>query len=191
MAVTPAVAMGSMMVSSTMAVAGTFLDTYQQRKQADAMEAQQEKANQQAVENAVAQYGDLGTNAGVAQKNAIESALENQMSALKAEGAVAAEAAASATGGGVIDAALSDINQQKGRNLSTIIENKELNMRNIAVQAENVRQGGIANQDLSIISKPSWITAGINMATQATQGLTSVGMAQNTFNQAQLASGGV
>lgn len=152
-------------ISAAMSIASAAASTIQATMTAKAQKKQQQLANEQTISNTIESYKDLDAEQAEVQRLALEENMRNQLNVAEAQGK--ARVQRGATGAGDISTMINDINRTGGENLSNIIENREQRMSVMRQKAEQIRQGGIANQDLSIIQKPSWVSAGLDMAGDA------------------------
>ena len=158
-----------MAVSAVTAVASIASAAVQQKNANEQLKAAN-AFNKQAAINTADSYGQLGVQGKEANRLALEQAIQNQNDASKAAGTVNLVAGASGAAGGSVDSMMTDIQQNKGKNLSIIMDNREIAMQDIKQQGEAIRQGGIASQDQTAIRQPSWVGVGMSVAGAAISG---------------------
>lgn len=175
-----AIPVGVMMAISVAAsMAGTALSMQNQKNIAEAEQELQAQNNAAIDRAAIAQYGDLSAAEDSIQEQASLEGLEQQKAAIQAKGRVNVLAASSGTYGGSIDSMLRDINATRGQNLTTIAKNRSTQLKEVKLQAEQIRYGAAANKSNRIFSKPSSgeMIAGVGLA-----GIQSGLSSYNTFS---------
>ena len=169
------------LVSTAASVAATGYQMYSQQQQAKQEAKSQSETNKQIAIQAASSYDDLTPAEIDANRQAQEAALDQQAQAIQAKGRVNLFAAASGTLGGSVDSLLFDINQQKDKNINSILNQREGGLYSIKQQAEGIRQGAIGSQSRQAINQPSWIEAGFKIGSTVIQGFDRFGRMNETF----------
>lgn len=160
-------------VSTAATIAAQGYSMYSQSQAAKAESQAADEQNKQAAIQAAAAYDELTPAEIDANKQANDAAMAQQAEAIQAKGRVNLFAAASGTGGGSVDSMLFDIDSIKAGNINSIITQRESGLTSIRKQAEQIRQGGLSNQNRQVINSPSWIENGIKLGTSVVQGISS------------------
>lgn len=153
-------------VSGGAQVASGIISGMQSRYDAEAQQEIQKNNNREIDRVAVANYSDLSRAETSIQESAALESLEQQKAYFKARGRVNVLAGSSGTAGGSVDSILRDLNQTKGQNISTITKNRRTQLDEIALQAEQIRQGAKASKSNRIFSKPSGGLIALNAVAQ-------------------------
>ena len=169
------------LVSTAASIAATGYQMYSQNQQAKSEAKAQSELNEQLNIQAAASYDDLSPAEIDANRQAQEAALDQQAQSIQAKGRVNLFAAASGTMGGSVDSLLFDINQQRDKNINSILLQRESGLYSIKQQAESIRQNAIGGQNRQAISQPSWIEAGLKIGSTAIQGFDRYGRMNETF----------
>lgn len=169
------------LVSTAASIAATGYQFYSQQQQAKQEASAQEQMNKQIAVQAAASYDDLSPAEIDANRQAQEASLDQQAQAIQAKGRVNLFAAASGTMGGSVDSLLFDVEQQKSKNINSILTQRESGLYSIKQQAESIRQNAIGSQSRQTISQPSWIEAGLKLGSTAIQGFDKFGRMNETF----------
>lgn len=158
------------LVSTAASVAATGYQVYSQGQQAAAEAEAQKQYNKQVQQQAVMAYDDLSPAEIDANRQANEEAMNQQAELFQAKGRVNVFAAASGTLGGSVDSLLFDYTQQRDRNISSILNQREAGLYSIKQQAESLRQNSISSQNISPISKPSWMEGAFKIGSSIVAG---------------------
>lgn len=169
------------LVSSAATVAAQGYSMYQQQQQAKQEYKYQSEMNKQQALQAAKSYDDLTPSEIDANRQAQEAAIDQQAQALQAKGRVNVFAAAAGTLGGSVDSLLFDIDQQRDKNINTILTQREAGLYSIKQQAESIRQGAISNQSRKAINQPSWLEGGLKIGASVISGLDKYGRMNDTF----------
>lgn len=153
MAAIPVAYLVAASIATSVATAGISMQ--QQKYNAEAQQEMQEQNNAAIDRAAIAQYGDLSAAEDSIQEQAALEGLEQQKAAIQAKGRVNVLAASSGTYGGSIDSMLRDITATRGQNLSTIAKNRSTQLKEVKLQAEQIRYGAAASKSNRVFSKPS------------------------------------
>lgn len=168
-------------VSTAASVAAQGYSMYQQQQQAKQEYNYQSEMNKQQAIQAVNSYDDLTPAEIDANRQAQEAAIDQQAQALQAKGRVNVFAAAAGTLGGSVDSLLFDIDQQRDKNINTILTQREAGLYSIKQQAESIRQGAISNQSRKAINQPNWLEGGLKIGSSVVSGLDKYGRMNETF----------
>lgn len=169
------------LVSTAASIAATGYQVYSQNQQAKQEAHAQDEMNKQIAIQAAASYDDLTPAEIDANRQAQEAALDQQAQSIQAKGRVNLFAAASGTMGGSVESLLFDVEQQKSKNINSILAQRESGLYSIKQQAESIRQNAISGQSRQAISQPSWIEAGLKIGSTAIQGFDKFGRMNETF----------
>jgi len=142
----------------------------QARKQAEAQQQYQQQQNELALKSMRDQYSQLSSAEKDARERALQDSIQNQEEYAQRRAKINLMAAASGTSGLSVDSMMQDLKQQKGRNLSTIVSNQEIELQGFRNQAESIRTGTAGRIDNRKIQRPSWAEIGLNAASSAAQG---------------------
>lgn len=175
-------------VSTAASIAAQGYSMYSQAQAAKAESQAAEEQNKEAAIQAAAAYDDLTPAEIDANKQANDAAMAQQAEAIQAKGRVNLFAAASGTGGGSVDSMLFDIDSIKAGNINSIIAQRESGLTSIRKQAEQIRQGGIGNQNRQVINSPSWIENGIKLGTSVVNGISQYQETQKSVSGLQRAN---
>lgn len=175
-------------VSTAASIAAQGYSMYSQAQAAKAESQAAEEQNKEAAIQAAAAYDDLTPAEIDANKQANDAAMAQQAEAIQAKGRVNLFAAASGTGGGSVDSMLFDIDSIKAGNINSIISQRESGLISIRKQAEQIRQGGISNQNRQVINSPSWIENGIKLGTSVVNGISNYQATQKAVSGLQRAN---
>jgi len=145
-------------------VASSVAGGLQARYDAEAQQAVQAQNNKEIDKAALANYSDLSRAETSIQEQAGLESLEQQKAYFKTRGQVLVASGANGMSGGSVDTILSDLNRTKGINLATITKNRRTQLDEIALQAEQIRQGAKASKSNRIFSKPSGGMIALNAA---------------------------
>lgn len=154
--------------SAAISIAATIQSTIAAQKQAEAQEKAQDAANTAAKLNTVASYKDLDAEQADIQRTAVEANINNQKQVAEAKGQATARRAA--TGAGDISTLITDINKTGGENIGVITDNRDQQMASIRTRGEALTQQGLSAQDTTPIQQPSWLSAGLSIASSAASG---------------------
>lgn len=160
-------------VSAAASVAAQGYSMYSQSQAAKAETQAAEDQNKEAAIQAAAAYDDLTPAEIDANKQANDAAMAQQAESIQAKGRVNLFAAASGTLGGSVDSMLFDIDTIRSRNINSVIAQRESGLTSIRKQAEQIRQGGLSNQNRQPINSPSWVEGGLKIGTSIIQGISS------------------
>jgi len=149
--------------SGVLGIGSTLVGGLQARKDAEAQQEAQAINNKEIDKTAYANYSDLSRSEVSIQEQAGEASLEQQKAYFKARGRVVNIAGASGTAGGSVDSILSDLNRTKGQNLATITKNRRTQLDEVALQAEQIRQGAKASKSNRVFNKPSGLQIGLQV----------------------------
>lgn len=155
-------------VMAVMAAASSGIQMQQQKLNMEAEEELQAQNNQELDRAAVRQYDELSAAEREIQTQASLDSLSVQKQYIQARGRQAAMSGASGTYGSSVDAMLRDLNQTRGQNLGTINHNREVQLKDIQLQAEQIRYGARAQKGNRIFNKPTTGQIGLAMASSAT-----------------------
>lgn len=144
-----------MIAMAALSAASAGISMQQQRLNAEAEAELQAQNNSELDKAAVRQYGDLSAQEYAIQEEAGESSLSAQKEYIKARGRQIAQASAAGTYGTSVDYILSDLKQTAGNNLTRITRNRELQLKDVQQQAEQIRYGARAQKGNRIFSKPT------------------------------------
>lgn len=169
------------LVSTAASIAATGYQAYSQNQQAKQEAHAQDEMNKQIAIQAAASYDDLTPAEIDANRQAQEAALDQQAQSIQAKGRVNLFAAASGTMGGSVESLLFDVEQQKSKNINSILAQRESGLYSIKQQAESIRQNAISGQSRQAISRPSWIETGLKIGSTAIQGFDKFGRMNETF----------
>lgn len=147
-------------------VLSTITGGLQSRYDAKAQQQAQEINNKEIDKAAIANYSDISRAESSIQEQAGLASLEQQKAYFKSRGKALVSSGFSGTAGGSVDSILMDLNKTKGQNLSTITKNRRTQLDEIALQAEQIRQGAKASKSNRVFSRPSGLAVGLNIAAQ-------------------------
>lgn len=134
---------------------------YEKQKEAQEKQKQAEIAKNQSIHKAMIEnYAGLAMAEHDVITNSYHSALENQLEYLRAKGTVNAKAAASGMSGLSVDSMLDELARKKDYNIDSMIHQKEVQLYNIAQQADQI-YGSHQAQKVGI-SEPSSHAAFMN-----------------------------
>lgn len=149
--------------SGVLGVGSTLVSGLQSRKDAEAQQEAQAINNREIDKTAYANYSDLSRAEVSVQEQSNLSSLEQQKVYFRARGKVLSSLGAAGTAGGSVDSILNDLNRTKGQNLSTITKNRRTQLDEIALQAEQIRQGAKASKSNRVFNKPSGLQIGLQV----------------------------
>ena len=142
----------------------------QARRNAEQQQEMQRLNNRRAIESMQGQYSQLSGAEADARERAVSEAVDNQIEAARRKSRLNLMAAASGTQGLSFDAALRDLKSQQGRNLDTILSNRDIELQGFRNQAEQIRTGTANRIDTRKIQRPSWLEVGLSTASAGVQG---------------------
>lgn len=173
--------------SAVIGAAVSYQGIQSQKRMAEYQEQQQEQQNKAALESMQSQYSALNAAEQQAQKQELDSSIQNQKDAAAARGRVNLMSAASGMQGTSIEDMFWQVEQTKGANLNTILYNSEVDQYNRGLQAEQVWADTRAARGARYFAKPSALEGALKVTGGALQGYQ---MAAGFMNTAKDFTGG-
>ncbi|YP_009791129.1 internal virion protein [Marinomonas phage CB5A] len=157
-------------ISTAVSVAATIQAQRQASARASAMKAAQAEKNEQIVESTVANYDQMSEQELSVQEQSLQESLQTQKDYIASKGRVNVMSAAMGTGGQSVASQLQDLERVRYGNYSSILQDKQAQLDNIADSAENERYQGAAAQDRTAITRPSTASTLLAVGSTAAQG---------------------